>query len=164
MWHPKAHWMTLALAFCVIGVTAVAGATAGTPSASPEAERLRATELERLRALVDADMAVLDPLIADDFQLVPPPGIPLSRAEYLGALAAGAIDYLAFEPLSELKVRLYGQAAAMRYMAHIDIVVAGLGHFDQDVWVTYVFEKREGRWQVVWEQATGVGGFALPAG
>jgi hypothetical protein len=164
MRSPNRLWPTAVLGvLCalLVAATAVGAATAGAPSDSPEANQLRATELERLRALVDADMATVDSLTAADFELVPPPGTPLSRAQYLGAVAAGAIDYLSFEPRSELKVRLHGQAAAVRYLARIDVVVAGLGHFDQDVWVTEFFERRDGRWQIVWEQATGVGGFPL---
>ena len=151
------------VAVCLVGATAVAVAAAQ-PFSDSQVDRLRATELDRLRALVDADMAAIEPLTADDFRLVPPPGMPLSRAEYVGAVAAGAIDYLAFEPISEMDVRLYGQAAAMQYLARIDVVVAGLGHFAQDVWVTLLYEKRQGRWQAVWEQATWVGGFPLPPG
>ena len=165
MWHPKASWLAPVIAILcasLVTATAVAGPAASAPSDSPEIDRLRATEVERLRALVDADVAAVETMTADDFQLVPPPGTPLSREEYLGAVAAGAIDYRMFEPISEVNVRLYGQAAAVRYLAHIDVVVAGLGRFDQDVWVTYVYERREGRWQVVWEQATGVGGFPPP--
>ena len=134
------------------------------PSVSPEVERLRATELERQQALVDVDMATVGALTADDFELIPPPGTPLSREEYLGAVAVGAIDYSVFEPVSEMTVRLYGQAAAMRYLAHIDVVVAGLGHFDTVAYVTCIYERRNGRWQVVWEQATAVGGFPPPIG
>ncbi len=104
-------------------------------------------------------MAVAGPLHADDFQVIPPPGFPLTREEYLGAVAAGDIDYLAFEPISEIEVRLYGQAAFMQYQSHIDIVVAGLGRVTHDAWHTYLYEKRQGRWQVVREQATAIGGF-----
>lgn len=167
MWHAKRARVAPALAILavlLVSVTAVTVAAAGSPSDSPEAEGLRATELERLRALVDADMAVVERLHADDFQLVPPPGIPLSRDEYLAAVAAGAIDYRVFEPISELQVRLYGQAAAIRYLSRIDVAVAGLGQFATQAWHTYVYERREGRWQVVWEQATAVGGFPPPTG
>src|SRR5687767_14424270 len=76
MWHTKRAQLAPALAILatlLVSVTAVTVAAAGSPSDTPEAERLRATELERLRALIDADMAVVERLHADDFQLVPPP-------------------------------------------------------------------------------------------
>lgn len=155
-----------ALAIVAITLVALPGPTArasGPPSDSPEAQRLRETEQTRLRALVDADMSVVNALHADDFELIPPPGFPLSREEYLAAVAAGDIDYLVFEPISEIEVRLYGQAAAIRYQSHIDIVVAGLGRFTHDAWHTYLYEKHGGRWQAVWEQATAIGGFPPPS-
>lgn len=148
------------LLVAAIAVAAAAPAkSSGPPSDSTEAQRLRQIERTRLHALAEADMAVAGPLHADDFQVIPPPGFPLTREEYLGAVAAGDIDYLAFEPISEIEVRLYGQAAFMQYQSHIDIVVAGLGRVTHDAWHTYLYEKRQGRWQVVREQATAIGGF-----
>jgi ketosteroid isomerase-like protein len=136
--------------------------SSGPPSSSPAAERLRDVERARLRALVDADMPVVDALHADDFQLVPPPGLPLTREDYVAAVASGDIDYLGFKALSPIEVHLYGQAAVLTYMSNIDIVVTGLGRFTHDTWHTYLYEKRAGRWQVIWEQATAVGGFPPP--
>ena len=158
--------MTTALAAVgtlLVAVTALAaaapGRSSGPPGDSTQAQRLREIERTRLHALVEANMAVAGPLHADDFQVIPPPGFPLTRDEYLGAVAAGDIDYLVFEPISEIEVRLYGQAAFMRYQSRIDIVVSGLGRFTHEAWHTYLYERRQGRWQVVWEQATAIGGF-----
>jgi hypothetical protein len=148
----------LLVAVAAVGVAAPAQSS-GPPSDSPEAEQVREIERTRLRALIDADMDVVEQLHAEDFRLVPPPGFPLSREEYLAAVAAGDLDYLVFEPISEIDVRLYGQAAVVTYESTIDIVAAGLGRFTHDAWHTYVYEKRQGRWQAVWEQATAVGGF-----
>jgi Domain of unknown function (DUF4440) len=146
-----------------IAVTAVATAaparSSDQPGDSRTGERLREIERTRMQALVRADMAVAGPLHADDFQLIPPPGFPLSREEYLGAVAAGDIDYLTFEPISEIEVRIHGRAAVMRYQSHLDIVVSGLGRFTHEAWHTYLYEKRDGHWQAVWEQATAIGGF-----
>lgn len=127
-----------------------------------EAERLRALELVRLQALVAGDVATLEPLIGADFRLVPPPGVPMSRDEYLGALGSGAIDYHEFYPVSPIEVRFYGQAAVLTYRSYISVTVAGLGAFQTEAWHTFVSERRHGRWQVVHEQATSVGGFPPP--
>jgi hypothetical protein len=156
--------LVVATLVVAIGGAASAARGSGPPAESTEAQRLRALELTRLQALVDGDVGTAGALLADDFQLVPPPGFPLSRDEYLGAVEAGALDYLVFEPVSPIDVRLYGQAAVMTYRSSIDIVAAGLGRFTHEVWHTYVWERNAGRWQVVWEQATGVGGFPPPAG
>ena len=138
--------------------------SSGPPRDSSKAESLRDIELTRLRALVDADMAVASPLHAESFQVVNPAGFLLTREEYLAAVAAGDIDYLVFEPVSEIDVHQYGQAAVLTYQSKIDIVVAGLGRLTHEAWHTYLYEKHQGRWQVVWEQATAVGGFPPPSG
>ena len=72
-------------------------------------------------------MDVVERLLAEDFVLVPPPGFPLARDEYLAAVAAGDLDYLAFEPVSDIDVRLFGNAAVVTYESLIDIDAAGLG-------------------------------------
>jgi hypothetical protein len=166
MGRTKVTAVLAAVGAALVAATAVAIAApargAGPPSDSPEAEQLRAIEQARLDALVDADMAVVEALHADDFQLVPPPGFELSRDDYVGAVAAGAIDYLRFEPISDITVRLYGRAAVLTYQSNIDIVVAGLGRFTHDTWHTYLYERRQGSWQLVWEQATAIGGFPPP--
>jgi hypothetical protein len=123
-------------------------------SAQNEADQLRAIERERLRSLVDADMEVARRLHADDFQLITPLGGALSKEQYLGQIASGDIDYLEWQP-EDVEVKLYGNAAVIRYQANLRIVVKGLpdaptGRF----WHTDVYEKRNGQWQVLWSQAT----------
>jgi hypothetical protein len=86
-------------------------------------------------------------------ELITPGGNALSKADYLGAVASGAIDYQVWEPDSPIEVRLYGLDAVIRYRSHIEIVGGGRkisGHY----WHTDSYEKRVGRWQVVWSQAT----------
>lgn len=169
MGRHKKTWVTrlvAALGVLLVALGAVAGAaptrSAGPPGDSSVAQDLRRIERSRLAALVDADMAVVEALHAKNFQLVPPPGFELSRDDYLEAVASGDIDYVRFEPISKITVRLYGKAAALTYKSNIDIVVAGLGRFTHDTWHTYLYEKRRGKWQVVWEQATAIGGFPPP--
>jgi ketosteroid isomerase-like protein len=128
--------------------------TSASASAQNAADQLRATEQERLRALVQADVETADRLHADDFQLINPLGGSASKAEYLGAIASGEIDYLSWEP-ETIEVKLYGDVAVIRYQAALQIKVRALpdapsGRF----WHTDVYEKRNGRWQVVWSQAT----------
>ena len=118
-----------------------------------EADLIRATERERLRALVEADMEVARQLHADDFQLINPLGQSLSKEQYLGGIASGDLDYLVWEPES-IEVRLYDQAAVIRYQSQLEIVVQGQKVPRQRYWHTDSYEKRNGRWQVVWSQAT----------
>jgi hypothetical protein len=121
----------------------------------PEAEHLRVTERARLRALVEANVDVARPLHADDFQLITPSGVALSKDEYLGRIASGYLDYRMWEP-GVIAVRVQGRMALLRYHAHLDIVVGGhdvVGPLRR-YWHTDSYEQRDGRWQVVWSQAT----------
>jgi hypothetical protein len=125
------------------------------PAAVAEAERLRATERARLRALVAGDAAAARPLHADDFQLINPGGRTFSKEEYLGGIASGELNYLVWEP-DAIAVRLYGPAAVLRYQASLQIAVGGRAGELARYWHTDLYERRDGRWQVVWSHATRV--------
>lgn len=138
--------MALAMSTTVTAVPSV--------QAQSDRDQVGAVERERLRALVEADMKAADQLHADDFQLVTPLGGTLSKAQYLGLVASGEIDYLEWEP-EAIEVKLFGDAAVIRYRAQLRIIVKGRpdapsGRF----WHMDLYEKRNGRWQSVWSQAT----------
>jgi Domain of unknown function (DUF4440) len=121
-------------------------------AAGAEADLIRTTERERLRALVQGNTEVAHRLHADDFQLIHPGGGSLSKEQYLGGIASGRFKYLVFEP-EAIEVRVYGDAAVIRYQSHIQAIMAGTtdgGRF----WHTDSYEKRDGRWQAVWSHAT----------
>jgi hypothetical protein len=140
----------------MVVILALAWLTSAAASAQDVADQVRNAERERLRALVAADIESAGRLHADDFQLINPLGGSLSKSEYLSAVASGDIDYTAWEP-GTIDVKVYGDAAVIRYQAQLQIKVRALpdapsGRF----WHTDLYEKRDGRWQVVWSQATQV--------
>jgi hypothetical protein len=96
--------------------------------------------------------------MAGDFQAVPPSGDPLKRKDYLGAVAAGVIDYRVFEPISRIAVSRSGDSAALRYKVSFDLVAGGPGgtRVTHKGWITELWERRHGRWQIFWEQATAI--------
>lgn len=118
-------------------------------------ELLRETERTRLRALVAADLDRANELHAADFQLITPIGAALSKDQYLGAIASGQIRYLAWEP-GDITVRLYGDAAVLRYRAQLEVVFGGYAVPLSDYWHTDIYERRDGQWMVVWSQATSI--------
>lgn len=149
----------LVLALAVTG-TACESSSRSVPRRGPgaaesqaEADLIRATERERLRALVEANVARARQLHADDFQLINPAGAAISKEQYLGGIGSGQIDYLFWEPDS-IAVRLYGEAAVIRYPSHLEIVVQGRHIPRRRYWHTDLYERRDGQWQVVWSQAT----------
>jgi RNA polymerase sigma-70 factor (sigma-E family) len=156
----------LAVAVGVIAIVALGGIALATqgPDAADETtiQSLRDTEKSRLDALVAADMPVVEQLYADDLQLVPPTGYPLTRAAYLAAVASGDLDFRTFEPVSKIQVRLYADSAVLRYKVHIDVVATPADRITHGGWLTCLYEKHDGRWQVVWEQMTAVGAFPPP--
>jgi hypothetical protein len=120
---------------------------------NPELESLRATERDRLRALVSGDIERAALLHADDFQLVNPLGGVLSKEQYLGGIGSGQIHYLHWEP-GPITVRLHGDVAAIRYQAELEIVVKGQHIPRQRYWHTDLYERQRGQWRVVWSHAT----------
>jgi hypothetical protein len=119
---------------------------------APEADELRAIERRRLAALVSGDSETAAALHAEDYELITPGARVYSKAAYLGDIASGDLDYEVFEPASEMRVRIVGDAGITRYRATIKFP-------DRDavtVWHTDFYERRDGRWQAVWSHATQV--------
>ena len=126
------------------------------PAGSDVADLIRATERERLRALVAADLSIADRLHADDFQLINPGGGVLTKAQYLGGIASGYLNYRLWEPDSAIDVRLYGRGAVIRYRSCLHMSLDGAVGELRQYWHTDVYELRDGRWQAVWSQATAI--------
>lgn len=142
----------------VFSVLTVVAACASTSGRHPDADVIRATERERLAALVSANVEVASRLHADDFQLINPSGGSVSKDQYLGLIASGEVDYLFWEPESPIEVRQYGAAAVIRYLSQIELVVQGNKVPRLRYWHTDSYERRGGRWQIVWSQATEIKG------
>ena len=124
------------------------------PSVSEDdADHLRDLERTRVRSLVASDMETALPLHAVDFQLITPNGRALSREEYLGAIAAGNLKYLLWKP-DAMDVRMKEGVALIRYQAKLDVVSRGHHGPSFRCWHTDSYEMLDGRWQVVWSQAT----------
>ncbi len=131
-------------------------APASTPPDQPtEPGALEAIERARLRALVAVDIATAADLHADDFQLITPSGRPLDKAAYLGAIAAGGLRYISWEP-GEMAVHVRGSVAVIRYQTALDVAPEGDRNPPFRAWHMDMYELRAGRWQVVWSQATAI--------
>ncbi|HWC29351.1 MAG TPA: nuclear transport factor 2 family protein [Dehalococcoidia bacterium] len=118
-------------------------------------DELRAVERERLAAFVTKDIEALDRLHANDYQLINPGGRELSKREYISGIEGGMLEYRLWEADSPIDVRLFGDSgAALRYRALIEVAVQGEVQPRMVLWHTDIYEKRDGRWQAVWSQAT----------
>jgi Domain of unknown function (DUF4440) len=148
----------LVLAGAALALLLTAGAVTasrGTAHGPSEANHLRAIERARLHALVVADTTTARRLMANDFQGINPGGGELTLDDYLGSVQSGDIDYLVFEPVSPIAVRLAGDSASLRFEVDFDLVVGGT-RLTHQAWITELYERRHGHWQIVWEQATAI--------
>ena len=115
---------------------------------------IRDLERRRLRALVDVDLETARALHAEDYELVSPGGDRWSKGDYLGGIESGLLDYRVFEPDSDIEVLALTDAAAVRYVARIEIRFSHDGHDEGRFLHTDIWRLREGLWQAVWSQAT----------
>jgi uncharacterized protein DUF4440 len=143
--------LTLAAAALMLLITATAAL-----AHSRAADQLRSLERARLHALVAGDTATAGRFIAPDFQLINPAGATSAKADYLDGVAAGFPDYLVFEPSGPIAVRLAGNSASLRFPVNFDLLLGGALRLTHQAWVTELWERRWGRWQIVWEQATAI--------
>jgi Domain of unknown function (DUF4440) len=130
---------------------------------SRQVERLRRIEKKRLQALVDANVAVAGRLTANDYELINPLGEVLTRNDLLGAVGAGALDFVSDTITSRIRVRLHRDAAALRYRHTISVALGGVGHLTHPAWTTALYERRNGHWQIVWEQTGAIGPVPPPS-
>ena len=112
------------------------------------AQVVRATERQRLRALLGHDLDTAQRLHAEDFELINPLGETVSREAYIDS--GDAFAYTAWKPISPIRVRVHGDSAVIRYESEIELH-GTRGHY----WHTDLYEKRNGQWQIVWSQTTG---------
>lgn len=147
--------MLAAAAAALVVTIGVVTASSAAPASPSQADRLRAIETARQQALVDADTATARKLTAPDFQLINPAGVPLSRDDFLGGVEAGVIDFLSLDTTSPIDVRMAGDSATLRYRTMFDLVVGGT-HLTHEGWTTALYERRHGRWQIVWGQTTAI--------
>ena len=141
----------LAIGLLIFGLIQTLSATDA--KGQSKADQLRAIERQRLRALVDADIPTASRLHADDFELINPRGGTLSKEQYMRDIASGDLNYLEWEP-AEIRVRLYGKSAVIRYQARLIVSVKGSPGRNVRFWHTDLYEKRKGQWQIVWSHAT----------
>ncbi|MGN6485934.1 MAG: nuclear transport factor 2 family protein [Thermomicrobiales bacterium] len=151
--------VTLATTGAGLALTTPARASwqSGSPTSSPTsaiADDLRSLEAQRLHSLATRDLDAARSLMPEDFQLVNPGGVSWTRDEYLGFLESGDLTYNQFAINSDVTVFDLGEGAVLRYRGLADVVDHGMHFTDSHIWVITVYQKREGGWACVGEQAT----------
>jgi hypothetical protein len=107
---------------------------------------VKAAELARFKANVDADATALGLLLADDLDYVHSNGDIDTKASFIESLTSGRRDYVSMTGDIQ-KVRIYGDVAVIRGFAKVTVATNGksqdleIGYSDTWIW-------KDKRWQM----------------
>lgn len=141
--------LVLGLTICILAARALAAEAPGA-----DERQILALEQEWGRALETKDRATLDRIVASDFTFIEPDGSVLHRDAYLTDRVDGPAETHSFE-VSEMAVRIFGDAAMVAGLSTIDESLAGKRYKYKLRWKE-MWVKRSGSWQVLAGQATPV--------
>jgi ketosteroid isomerase-like protein len=111
------------------------------------------TQLEHQshEAFLQGDTATLDRILADDFIFTDPGGKLSTKAEWIADMASGELTFESVH-IDDLQVRIYGDAAVT--IGRVTMKGQSKdGSFNAQYCYTAMYVRRDGRWQVVAEQA-----------
>jgi len=146
--------IALPAAVLVFAGAAVATANANAGTGRSAADQVRTAEQTLLRATVDGDTHTAGALLAPDLQQIDPTGGAGTRADDLANIGGG-IDFVTIKPIEPISVRVHGDSAVARLKLKFKVVAFGQT-VQHDGWTTDLWERRDGRWQLVWSQTTAV--------
>lgn len=117
-----------------------------------EIEEIAELEGRRRKAMLDADIAVLDEMFADDLSYTHSNAVMERKALYLERLAAKHYDYRELNFLDQ-DIRVTGDAALITGRMTGEVVIAG--QFRQlNSRTTVVWTRQHGRWRMLTFQST----------
>jgi len=108
-------------------------------------DQIKALLEQSRQAVLKGDSSYLEKNAAEDYTRVGPDGKLVSKSDWVNAIKNGDVKLESVET-SDLKVRVYGDAAVATYAADVKGTTKGQdasGHMQ----ITRVFVKRGGRWQ-----------------
>jgi hypothetical protein len=139
-----------AILLCLGWVLAAEVAQARPASAEDE---VIAAEQARAEALVHQDYAALDKILADDLVYCHASGHLDTKASYLALMHANKLYYFAVDSKG-LRARTIGKIAVLNGPVAVRARNGTPEVNDVKIQVTEVYEKRDGRWQLISFQAT----------
>ena len=148
------YLIALPAAALVLAGAAYATANANAGTGGSAADQVRTAEQTLLRAVVDGNTHTAGALLAPDLQLIDPIGTAETRADDLADIGGG-IDFVTIKPIEPISVRVHGDSAVARLKLKFKVVAFGQT-VKHDGWTTDLWERRGGRWQLVWSQTTAV--------
>ncbi len=113
---------------------------------------IRQLENRRFHAMIEADTAALDTILADDLTYTHTNGWVDTKEQFIGWLETGELNYESITTHSVL-VRVYAATAVVTGQAAVEIKVNGQAKNLQIRFID-VYVEREGHWQMVAWQST----------
>jgi len=141
--------------FNVAAITAIGSrlsAGQATPAHNKDEDDVRRAETDRFAAMVKADVATLDKLLAPELSYTHGDARVVDKSVFVAELKAGVFKYLTIVP-NDLNVRVYGNTAVVTGGAGMDIVNKGVPAKIR-IRYTNMQIKKNGSWQMVAWQAT----------
>jgi ketosteroid isomerase-like protein len=123
---------------------------AGMPRSQKHESRHEIDQLEEAwrKAVLKADVAAIDALLADDYMAITPIGTLQTKEQTLASLRSGATRFVNIE-FSDRKVRFYGMTALVTSRAEVTGSNAE-GEFSESYRYTHVYARDlHGSWKIV---------------
>jgi ketosteroid isomerase-like protein len=124
------------------------------PKRTADEKALVQLETEWSAAILAADLATLERILADDFVQVGAFGIA-EKTQVIADLRSGKYKVTSMSPPRDMKVRFFGDVAVVTGAGEEKSTFQGKDTSGTWVW-TDVWVKRKGKWQAVASQATPV--------
>jgi ketosteroid isomerase-like protein len=111
-----------------------------------------ALEAKRVQAMLSADLATLESILAEDLSYSHSSGKVETKAEFIESVRSGRLKYRSFER-SDVKVRIYGDAAVVTGRADVKVQSSG-EELALPIRYLDVYVKTRGTWRMVAWQST----------
>ncbi len=148
------HTLKTSYSLLLVASLVTALPTAAETAAQERTEQVHATQAARFQAMLNADVAALNNVLADDLVYAHTTGTIDSKSSMIDNIGSGAIDYELIEP-SDVRIRLYGDVAVVTGSANMQVSVGDQIH---QVFIRFieVYVARDDLWQLVSWQSTRV--------
>lgn len=150
----RVHAFPAVIARCCLALALLGGCTTTRVHGPSVEDEIRAVERERLEAMVAADTRTLDRLLAVDLHYGHSNGVAHSKPELLAVLADGSLDYVTLRPRAA-DVRTRGDTALVNGTLDME-AIAGSRRVQTPLRFLAVYERRDGRWQLVAYQSAAI--------
>ena len=138
-----------------LAVTRGAVAARASSDTSPQERAVRDAMDNLKQAIIDSNVDELTRIWTEDYTFINPQGRIVTRAQRLANLSSGNTDVSIIDSEREITIRVYGDMAVVQNLSTLHGVFNGVPT-DTDLRGTFVWVRRNGRWQLLTNQLTPV--------